>query len=387
MKRTLTLLLLTLIILGNTTVNSMQMLSTNLIRLLALSLNPADWASEKNKVEIENKLGVLLKASHELKGMESESEENKDPSFSILAPVLSEQIALTLSAYRLQQFAFARRNLLTVGATCFGCHSKEPESRNFMVKGDLSTLGKLEKIDQARFRIALRQVDQGLQLYREILSTPDLPRADIDTWTKALRESMTLIYRVKRDPDQALALLEPLKKLEKLPYFISKEIGDWEKHTLAWSREKRITLASEKDLYSKIQKLLKEAQKIKKYPMDHSSDPLFLRASSLLYEFIRKFPSSKTLSEAMFLQGMAHETVESYPFEDLHELFYESCIRRSPHTMISEKCYGNLERSIYLGFTGSSGTHIPVEAQNKLLELWGIAFVPDGYTHPIPPPK
>jgi hypothetical protein len=102
----------------------------------------------------------------------------------------------------------------------------------------------------------------------------------------------------------------------------------------------------------------------------------FLRLTSDLYGLLKNSTKAPEQAEIEFMLGMSYETLSIPPYETLHEFFYESCIRHHPHSALSEKCYERYERSVYLGFTGSSGTHIPQTLQNKLLEIWGMALVP-----------
>ena len=53
----------------------------------------------------------------------------------------------------------------------------------------------------------------------------------------------------------------------------------------------------------------------------------------------------------------------------MHEFYYQACIVRTPHTDQARKCYQKYEESIYLAYTGSSGTHIPSRVREKLNQL------------------
>jgi hypothetical protein len=50
-------------------------------------------------------------------------------------------------------------------------------------------------------------------------------------------------------------------------------------------------------------------------------------------------------------------------------VYYESCVRTSPKTQLSKTCYHRLKNSILLGYSGSSGTHLPREERERLKEL------------------
>jgi hypothetical protein len=50
-------------------------------------------------------------------------------------------------------------------------------------------------------------------------------------------------------------------------------------------------------------------------------------------------------------------------------MYYETCIRRAPHTGISEKCFQRYEANVYFGYTGSGGTSIPEDIAAVMKEL------------------
>ena len=83
------------------------------------------------------------------------------------------------------------------------------------------------------------------------------------------------------------------------------------------------------------------------------------------------------LGEALYLTGLSYEAVRDLAVWSLHENYFESCVRRVPHTSWSELCYRRLEESVYFGFTGSSGLRLPLDVQVRLQELQKLAL-PEG---------
>ncbi len=355
----------------------MSGISSTLNSLLALSLRDETWRADKNRSEIRRGLEGLLQLSHEIPNGKNES---NDPSLVILAPVLSDQIRLALSAHQLGQFEVSRQMVRSLTASCFGCHSREPEWSTQDQKSLPGFVSSLSALDQARYAVSLHQTKTALSGYERFLLEPGSIKRDLQSWHDALRESLTLILRVNRDPQSAIELIGRIKKIEGIPFFLKRELAAWERDLLSWRRDRSIP-KGEALLRLEIQKRYAEASARRTHPLDHSADMAFLRLTSLLYEMMRRYPKSRFLAEAEYLQGVSYETLSTPPFENLHELFYESCIRREPHSRTAEKCYERLERSVYFGFTGSSGTHIPIELENKLLELWGRAFVPGKLDH------
>ncbi len=374
---TLILMILLFTCLGATLRVRMQELSVAMKDLLILSQNAAEWSSPERSPSILRNLNTMKTLIHTIQE-KSIHELNGDPSVTILMPSLSSEIKLTLSAFQLGQYEFSRQSTRNLTATCFACHSREPEFNSILnqtLETSPYTLGEIEK---ARLYVSVRNIEKAIETYEKCVLDPVLAQKNFDTWYRAFREEIILLIRTKRDPSASLKLIERTLNLKGMPYFMISEIKDWSAQIKDWTKEKgKPDSLTENGLYQKTKAIMNRALALKKYPMDHSADPLMLRASSLLYEGMRRFPGGPHLGEFYYWLGIAQITLADAPFENLHEAFFEACIRKSPHTPLSLKCYGQLEKSVYFGFTGSSGTHIPVEATNKLLELWGKAFVPE----------
>ena len=58
--------------------------------------------------------------------------------------------------------------------------------------------------------------------------------------------------------------------------------------------------------------------------------------------------------------------------------YLKSCMQRSPQAAVAKQCYSLYEESVYLGFTGSSGTHIPADIEKELAELRAVIYPAKG---------
>lgn len=355
---------------------AMTRLSESLKTLIPLSGSPLSWENPKNHPAIEKNLKLLLESSHLIKGNGGAKPEVRDPVLGLLQPYLTEEASITLSAFRLGRLDYARKNLRNVLSSCIACHSREPELGAVLAPGGNGELKKLDALERARWFSAIRDFDHSIEEYHRSLFEPGLAKRDLYAWERSFREVMTLLIRVKRTPEAALTLVRKLLGMNNIPYFLKRELLDWEKSLASWPPETLGKNTGEAAELLEIHRIQERADKKKSYPLDHSADALYLRLSSLLYEFIRKHPESPDLAEAWYLLGRAHQTLDMPPLENLHEKFLEACIRARPHSPLAQNCYTQLEQSLFYGFTGSSGTRLPDKVMKRLIELWGLAFVP-----------
>jgi hypothetical protein len=141
----------------------------------------------------------------------------------------------------------------------------------------------------------------------------------------------------------------------------------------SWRSEAPRVPQTEEGLHAELMRLMKHAHDAQKYPADRSADIDYLRALSVAHELLRIAPNGKYADEVLLMTGICYEVLSPVNLEDLHEIYYEACVRRVPHTNVAESCYRRFEQSTFFDYTGSAGTHIPRDVREKLLELGGLA--------------
>jgi hypothetical protein len=202
--------------------------------------------------------------------------------------------------------------------------------------------------------------------YQKIIQDKNSVNDDSSTWMEAVNQSLIIAIRVKHDQALALSVVKNAAATEGAPYYFRDNALAWKRSLEAWSPQKK---PSEKTLWNDAKYLFALAKKQQKFSSDHSTDILYIIASSDLSDYLAMAPNSKLTSEALLMEGICEENISSVGFETLPILFYEECILKSPHTPIAGSCFHEYERESYFGFTGSSGTHFPNEIKQKLARL------------------
>src|SRR5690606_6557670 len=99
-----------------------------------------------------------------------------------------------------------------------------------------------------------------------------------------------------------------------------------------------------------------------------------LRASQILHKELEldgQDPTQK--AKALYLLGQCYERLMDLGFWELNESYYETCIKIAPHTSQAQKCFDAWDQSMTVGYSGSSGTHIPPPVAKKRSELLKLA--------------
>jgi hypothetical protein len=200
-------------------------------------------------------------------------------------------------------------------------------------------------------------------------------------WESAVRYGLAIAVRVKKSPDQSLGIVESVLQSKKGPYFLKRDALQWKQSLVEWKDEKANQTKTEEGLRKEAVRLLSKAHEVQRYPADRSADVIYLRASAIVHELLQVSPNGKYTGEAFLMAGICYEALRALNIDDIHEVYYESCIVKVPHTATSEACYQRYEQSTYFGFTGSGGVSLPEDIEKKLKSLEALAH-PHEVSHP-----
>jgi hypothetical protein len=92
-----------------------------------------------------------------------------------------------------------------------------------------------------------------------------------------------------------------------------------------------------------------------------------------MHELMSRFPESPFLAEGLFLIGMSYDVLQDLGLWSLHQMYYQACIEKQPHSKLARRCYERYKDSIVFGYSGSSGIHIPPAVQLDLSRLENLA--------------
>ncbi len=348
---------------------TMQKLYKTLSEVLTNSSSEERFSNKSNRSQIEEQLKTLSTLAHSIKD-QGFAGDKSDPTLSILSGYLSEETNSAYSAFKGGRNEFSRSIVQTLPGTCIACHSRN----NFGPQFDKLALEPsdqlLKPMERAEFYAATRQFDRAEKEFLAIIENTETASNDPYLWEHAIRQSLTIAIRVKKDIQLAKKIINTSLNQKKIAYTVKEDLIQWKKSIDRWATEPKVSVKSEKGLYSEGMRLISEAHQLQKFPMDHSADVVYLRASSVYYDLIQIAPNGKHVSEALLMQGVCNEVLSPRGFEDLHRLYYEACIKKSPHTPIAMDCYRHYERSTIQGYTGSAGTALPEEIKQKLLDLF-----------------
>ncbi len=338
---------------------------------LLIDLNSDErFNSPKNAKKIEKNVEKLSKLAHSLNGKDVQSPD-LDPSIQLIAKLFADetdQAYLTLtSGYR----GYARKSLKGLTTYCLACHTRSNSGPSFQFTASNSAplIDSLKSLDKADYLASVRQFDRALEEYQRLIQDEKFAKETPFEWEKAIRSSLALSVRVKKDADLALKIVELTLKSPRVPYFLKEQATAWKQSLTAWKAEKPAQLKYEEDYFREAKRLSEAAKAAQKYPTDRSADMLYLRATSAVHDLLGFSPNGKYAADGLYLAGVAYEVLGNMNLNEMHEFYYLSCIYKVPHTEKARQCFRNYEESVYFGYTGSSGTHLPEKVRSRLDQL------------------
>jgi len=336
---------------------------------LLVDLNSDErFNSPKNFKRIEKNAEKFAKLAKELKSRKGASPD-ADPSIPIIASQFAEDANHAYKALAFGHRSYARDTLKSMTGYCIACHTRTGGGPSFQSLTMSPAAEALKGLDRADYYASVRQFDRALEEYERIISEPSNPSEKSYEWERAVRSGLAVAVRVKKDPERALAIVERVLAAPKAALFVKEQAVQWKESLKAWKAEPSALPQTEEGYYARAMRLIAEAKTKQEYPMDRSADMLYLRASAAVHDLMSFAPNGIHATDALYLAGICYEVLNDLNLWDAHEFYYLACVLKSPHTERSRQCFKRYQESVFAGYTGSGGTHLPSEISERLRQL------------------
>jgi len=348
---------------------SMVHLKSELDSLLPYVVKPQSFHAEKNKPVIQEKITKLRNIAKNVTHQPALS--NQDPLFQFMSSNFNEEIERSWQAFQNGHQEFARLNLLGVSAYCIECHTRTQSGPALNTGFIKSAWNEMRPVDQINYLVATRQFDEAYAKILTVLQQGLSEQTNVFDLDRTLRLGLLITVRYQQNPDQAIRLMEAILGGKKnYPYYLRSAALAWKIQLEKWKNSTTPKLSPLEQARTLARRYINLGDKERYFEID------MLRLQALLHPYLTQNPSIKNeaKAEAYYLLGLSYEVTKDLATWSIHEYYYESCIKQAPHSTWSKSCYEALEKSIYLGYTGSRGTYIPEDVFQKLQDLKKLAF-------------
>lgn len=351
--------------------SSMSELSVLLGRLVPDVISDKRFNDPARLRQIEADVARLAVLAHEIKAAPTD-ELTSDPSLRLISSVFSREATRASQELKSGNRSFARAQLKTLSGYCIACHTRQAESK--IGKGISIDLAPFSAMEKGEFLTASRRFDEALDAFGKVISDAGARTERQVEWSRAVRYALAIAVRVKRDPDKARSLVEQVMSASNVPQFMKENARAWLVAIAEWKKEKPVpSTENEETLHQEALRLVSRARAAQEYPLDQSGDVDYLRATAVLHDQLSKYPDGKRSPASLLLVGVCYEVLRDLNVWTLHEMYYEACVRKAPHSDVGLSCYRKLEQSYYAGYAGSAGIFLPTDVKARLTELETLA--------------
>jgi mono/diheme cytochrome c family protein len=335
--------------------------------LLPLSLDADAFESDLQRPRVEQALALLDRSATSL----ADHGSSQEVPFAHLSRSLAIDARDIHIRYQQGHAREARYLVQTLTETCIACHSRLPAAsdapRSEAFVAEVATQN-LRTPQRARLAYATRQFDDAQDLYETAIVDPAITATDIDL-EGHLDDYLELEIRVRQDPARAARTLERFAARKDLSPALREQVGHWREALLKLAARKRadaplVTARAE----------VAAAESARPERDDRDSLVEYLDASSLLHRSVAaEGASAAQQADAFLLLGVIETRIGRSFWLSQAESYLETAIRLAPGKPVARDAYARLEEFLTAGYSGSAGTSLPPDVQQKLEQLRGIS--------------
>lgn len=342
----------------------MDSIFADISEVLPLSFNRQKFADPARRSKIEEHLTRLAANATRLQ----QHGASQDRAFEFVALSLARDAKTALRRYKAGHLDDARFTLHNMTDNCIACHSSLPEGRKFPNATRFFAninANELPPLERAQLLIVSRQFDQALDSMEQQFMAKDMDPALVPilgSFTDYIKLSIT----VKSDFERPKKVINYLLSRPTTPVHVRRQLQRW----LTSLNDIPKTKPFDNPTLKTAKELIEQGRKMMDFARDRDGLIYYVTADAVLQRFVRAQPDGgPAVAEAYYLLGSTSSMLEHSFWITRSDFYYETAIRLAPGAPFAPKALAQLEESLILGYTGSSGTHVPDDVELLLAEL------------------
>ena len=343
--------------------STMRAIFQALTTALPLSLNAEQFQDEANRPAIHQALQALADNAARL----SNHAQDVPARFDFLRQSLNSNAQEALDLFEQGHSEESRFLIHQLTDNCFLCHSRVPSSRPFPLGKHLLDhvpMSQLSPHERVRLAVAARQFDTALTTCEALFRSDDISATEIDLMA-FFEDYMRIAIRVNNDFARVIKTLEDFRQRSDVPRYLDQQLMGW-----IDSLKTLQDGLGQGDELLRGRELIQQGQHRNRFLADRQGLVYFIVASSLLHRYVNTGTESKPkLAEAYYYLGVAESYVPRTSWISETEFLLETAIRLAPTSPYGKKAFAFLEEYLIVGYSGSSGLHLPSDVKRRLDDL------------------
>ena len=277
----------------------------------------------------------------------------------------------TIRSVKNDNFAFAQKRMKALTALCISCHSQLSESASQNAFGVAINKTKRESFDSdfayANYLFLVRRFSDS-EKYFDLAIEKALKENQEHELYSSLRKEISIHTKIDFNVKQGNQMIARFEKDPRLPPLAKSSLVSWKKSLNKW---KSFNPKKVKSIDRFIKTYLAPLESEKGQTAGGEHDVTLLVASGVLSKYLNDHPKTPLAPEILYWLSIAERRLSNTYFFSLSDLYLKDCIKLYPKSRFAKKCYAEYAENIEFGYSGSSGTDIPVEEKQELERLKG----------------
>lgn len=362
--------------------NTMHRLSANHSALTPIVSDPKEFYDPKNLPLLKEKTKEMMLGAVEM--TKNSEAPNADPLIAFTADRFSKDMQNINEMLNSGQLQAAHYSLSQVGNYCISCHTRADRgNKNFPLPWatNLSNLNTAQKI---LYDLANRQYETAHKETEKIIDDQVALAQDPNAWMAVIQKDLAVLIRVQDDLNRAQKMISKILNNKNLPAYMQYDVKNWQQSLKEWQNENKKSKDATTNL-AFVKKLLDQARSTT-YSQGQAGLMIYLRASGILHELLESSRNAPTYSSALYFAGITAEALKTVDVWQLGEHYFEVCIENSPNTVISQKCYQQMENLTQKSYPNLSlMPELSKQIQNRLAKYRDLSRVQSPVVEKIRP--
>jgi len=321
------------------------------------------FSDPANSAQIADALEKMVALSKEV----NHEERINKTGFQVSANVLTQQLEHVESIFNNGNKDYALGNLRSTLGVCMSCHTQLPAvSTRFTTLNQTQTLS--DQFQEAEFLFLIRNFDDAMKLYGELIAGYPLNKAETDELETAIYRQIFYYVRVARNLPGLSVALQRNSENQQLPVQLQKQIKGFMAAVDDMLDEKypQFTDAQGDDVRKYAEAVLNTAPG-DDFSLDSPQNVLAaLKMSGVLYEYLNAYPTTPLKPDVLYWLALGERRYHYQSMYSVPDLYLKQCVLEYPKNPVAKACFAECEDSITVAFTGSGGTHLPDDISQEL---------------------
>ncbi len=275
--------------------------------------------------------------------------------------MLRESLAQALEMTDVANLKFVKSSLTETFELCAACHTQDKQSRRIL---GISKIKALDEFLAGEYSYLTRDYESALVSFANVL---DANASTPDDRSKALNRILIIEVEVKADLGAGIQQLELLRGLGKGDGAELAQLGDW----IEVLRQVQLAPKAASPLHKKSILELDTFLRLRWPTIQaglnwHGQTAYWMVIRGELNRLLGSAADAAEMPRLYYWLAVSDRALNYQFFDSLSRRYLEQCIAQYPAHAYGQKCLSEYETLVTTSFSGSAGTFVPVQIQQRL---------------------